>query len=401
MLESITIMPTIRRMGERPNIDIGSLAEALLFYDTVHLYVFDWTFTYLAVSCGVEPLVRLVSEGHLKLTYEENSISTLTALDDNGREVGHGTGLSDMTPFERIVPGVFGDLIGRPGKGRRLANKLAGHTTISRQTFEWVTLAEDGLCDDPALGEAIRPIIAALFPEYILPSIIEFNVHRDSEHGLVVESNLNFDLLTQLYRRRLGKNTGGFGAGTIINDLLNAEEQIHLAAQNNSELATSPLNSLYMRRRIENLITAGQHSSQQISHFQEHIFDSGNALREAINSDARTFADLLPVLDKARRWKEWLRGQPPDIDLIRSYYHKVSENEPYLRSLPQRAMRWLLFAVGGTVIGAVNPLLGLIAGLGGGAIDTFLVDHLIRGWKPNQFVEGPLRGLLSGSTKSQ
>jgi hypothetical protein len=39
---------------------------------------------------------------------------------------------------------------------------------------------------------------------------------------------------------------------------------------------------------------------------------------------------------------------------------------------------------------------GTLAGLGLGAIDTFLVDRLLKGRRPDQFVEGSLTNFIEG-----
>ena len=33
-----------------------------------------------------------------------------------------------------------------------------------------------------------------------------------------------------------------------------------------------------------------------------------------------------------------------------------------------------------------------------GALDTFFIDKLLKGWKPNQFVEGEIRNIIRDDT---
>ena len=60
-------------------------------------------------------------------------------------------------------------------------------------------------------------------------------------------------------------------------------------------------------------------------------------------------------------------------------------------NLPPKTLRWLIFTAAGI------PL-SLAAAVGLGAADTFLLDKLIKGWKPNQFIEGPLKDFLRHTT---
>jgi hypothetical protein len=41
-----------------------------------------------------------------------------------------------------------------------------------------------------------------------------------------------------------------------------------------------------------------------------------------------------------------------------------------------------------------SPAAGAAVGVGLSAADTFLLDKLLKGWKPNQFVEGPLKEFI-------
>lgn len=40
--------------------------------------------------------------------------------------------------------------------------------------------------------------------------------------------------------------------------------------------------------------------------------------------------------------------------------------------------------------------LGTLGGVALSALDSFVLDRMLKGWKPNQFVEGPLRRFLDG-----
>ena len=89
------------------------------------------------------------------------------------------------------------------------------------------------------------------------------------------------------------------------------------------------------------------------------------------------------LLKEARKFKDWLQQQEPSVSLIHEYY-KALEKETWLDKLPTKAIRFLIFTGGGLLV----PALG---SLGLSAADTFLVDRLLGGWKPNQFVNGPLK----------
>jgi hypothetical protein len=103
----------------------------------------------------------------------------------------------------------------------------------------------------------------------------------------------------------------------------------------------------------------------------------------------------MKVLKKATRFKKWLIGVDPDEDLLKRYYREVTK-ETIVDKLPGKSTRWAIF----TGLGLVTDLIatGGIATVGGltlGALDTFCLDKLISGWRPNQFIEDEVKKLLN------
>ena len=106
---------------------------------------------------------------------------------------------------------------------------------------------------------------------------------------------------------------------------------------------------------------------------------------------------MLPLLDKAAKFSGWLRGQKQDADLVQEYYKKVTE-QSWINKLPNKIMRWALFTgIGLSIDMAGASGVGTSAGLAVSAFDTFLLEKLMSGWKPNQFIEGPLRTFINNS----
>jgi hypothetical protein len=110
-----------------------------------------------------------------------------------------------------------------------------------------------------------------------------------------------------------------------------------------------------------------------------------STIREAINSQEKSFSEFLQVLDKAGKFKDWLVGQNPDAQLLESYYQSAVAGS-WIEGLPAKTFRY--------VFASVLGFASIPAGLAAGAADEFLVDKLIKGWRPNQFVEGQLKKFL-------
>jgi hypothetical protein len=104
---------------------------------------------------------------------------------------------------------------------------------------------------------------------------------------------------------------------------------------------------------------------------------------------------LLPILDKAERFKEWLKSSPADIDLVKEYFRAVTA-ESWIDKLPSKGLRWAIFTGSGIALDLLGTGgIGLGVGIALSAIDSFILDKILKGWKPNQFVDGPLQRFVA------
>ncbi len=113
-----------------------------------------------------------------------------------------------------------------------------------------------------------------------------------------------------------------------------------------------------------------------------------------LNSGERSLSEFFKLLDEAERFKEWVGSTSPDEQIINEYIKAISTTS-WLDRLAPRVIRFALFIGAGLLADALMPTgFGTSTGVGLGAADAFLVDKLLKGWRPNQFVEGPLRDFI-------
>jgi len=127
--------------------------------------------------------------------------------------------------------------------------------------------------------------------------------------------------------------------------------------------------------------------------FQEEAISELPDIRDAINSGMRTFADVVPLVRAAEKFKDWLAKIDDKRPVTVEYCREVARLD-WADKLPPKSIRWLIFWALGISTGALGPLEAAAASGALGAADYFLLDRLLRGWKPNQFVEGPLKKFL-------
>lgn len=113
------------------------------------------------------------------------------------------------------------------------------------------------------------------------------------------------------------------------------------------------------------------------------------------------FAAVVKLLDAADKFRHWLHQQPADGNLVSAYYREVVKDS-WVEKLPSKSVRWGLFTLAGMLIDAnVGGVIGTTAGVAVSAVDSFLLDKLIKGWKPHQFIEGEFRSLFAPEDRKQ
>ena len=107
------------------------------------------------------------------------------------------------------------------------------------------------------------------------------------------------------------------------------------------------------------------------------------------------FSSVVKLLDSADKFRHWLHQQPPDSDLLRAYYQETVK-ESWVEKLPAKSTRWSVFTGIGLGLDALGAGgLGTAAATALSAVDAFVLDKLIKGWKPHQFVEKDLKALFA------
>jgi hypothetical protein len=184
--------------------------------------------------------------------------------------------------------------------------------------------------------------------------------------------------------------------------ILNIQEtrgDMHLAAALDAEIATTPINMHLMRLKFKNIYQKSQKSSDDLYQFNDFILDNGHAIREAINSGEKNFNDFLTILEKAAKFKDWLKKVDDDQNIIKEYYKAVTR-ETWVDKLPGKSFRWAFFTGLGLAMDAAGAGgIGTAIGLGLSVGDNFLLDKVLKGWKPNVFIDNELKGLIGKDEK--
>ncbi|MCT1540241.1 MULTISPECIES: hypothetical protein [Lysinibacillus] len=162
-----------------------------------------------------------------------------------------------------------------------------------------------------------------------------------------------------------------------------------------SDFQLSPSSSILIANRFDALYNKTISRSNNIETFNNFILKTGS-VREVLNSGEKNFSEYISLYENSRKFKEFIGDLPPEANLIQEYVNAINANT-WAEKLPSKTIRFGLFTGAGLFIDVVGGSgVGTLLGTSLSAVDTFLLDKLIKGWKPNHFIENDLKNFLNG-----
>lgn len=164
-----------------------------------------------------------------------------------------------------------------------------------------------------------------------------------------------------------------------------------------AEIVTSRVHSALIRLKHFDFLRRRENTINEVDLFQDMVLSDFPSIREVINRKERSISEFLKLLDEAQKFKHWLKSSNPDAGLIQSYYQEATKRS-WADRLPPKTIRFAIATGLGAAADLILPTgLGTTAGVATGMVDTFMLDKLIQGWRPNHFIEGPYRDFVGGS----
>lgn len=390
----------LRKLTALPEMDIGLLAETLLFYQNVHIVLDPGTATSLEEKLGVEMMKRLVHDRHARFSYNRthfaatsstaNSVTShqFVEMTMEGREGQR------WSPEEQLM-----HQFRRRGYERADAAakakaifKLAPleKWTLSNKPLQPARMAYEDVRDREFLDAAARIVIRHKTGLELANNTVFLaheGAHRDE---IYIESNIDFKFYSRSYQKiwNLPENEE-LNAASVLAYVVENRADLTLASKHMAEGVTTPLQSDLIRKKFA-LLAQRRNSSEDDIRLFEQIHLQGRSLRQAINSGERSFSEFLDLLDGARKFKNWLKDAKPEAGLL-SEYHDAVVRGTWVDRLPAKSTRFAITTGAGMLFDVLGGGgLGSAAGFAIGAADTFLMDKIVRGWKPNHFVEEEL-----------
>lgn len=392
MFESITFFNQNKTDPTNP-FDIGSLVECMLFYENTHIVVNQNSLKQLFTYFGVERVIELIEEDLLNIIYTETNLGVSTNIENGTEYHGLVQFSSPQHTYQDELRKICIDVIGKVGKGTRTAQRIQGLIKVRNHEKIILDGASKSIVDQDYINYSAKRVIQSLIPEKINVDNLVFQTEQ-RESGIVVATNINFLEMNKIYHQYIPPKHSSISPAIILSHTLDTENELYFSSNNLSEIATSNLSASLISNKVNYLLEKSTRSSKKIQDFQGFIFDDAKSLREAVNGKQIDLDDLITVLKNSQKFKKWISGVEPDQDLIKSYYEEVTKTT-FVDKLPGKSARWGIFTGTGIILDAVaTGGIGTVVGAGLGALDTFYLDKLISGWKPNQFIEDEVKKLL-------
>jgi hypothetical protein len=393
MFERISVQQ--QKVGDVDDpLDLPFLAEAMLFYGCVEVIVNRASLHQLLRAFGPDLLLEFLRRGYLKVKFEANFAGVITKHPDMASE-SHVPSVFQIDGQELIDilrPAVI-KVVGREGKGRRLALKLVDQIESSPIDTNLPTRTAADLEDRHYVIECVERMIRLYVPE-AAPKDIRFNLKRDSDINFRIETNVDFSALNKVYHKHISSRHSTLTPAYLLSHFITARKILEDGANAEAEIAVAPVYKELISAKFKAAFQRRDASAEQMATFQRFVFDDGKEFSGALASGERSFHDLLAVLDKAAKFRHWLKGQSPDSELVKNYFRAATE-QTWVEKLPTKAARWSIFTGAGVILDALGAGgLGTLGGVALSAADAFVVDKLVKGWKPNQFVEKTLRDFV-------
>lgn len=385
--------------------NVGAFVESLVFYDKVNLCGAADDINCFIQFIGAENAYDLLNQNRLIIT---PYICTL------GR--GRGDNKSFFKPADKMyfnadmklllpeADKTFVDKIKSVVEEQNSAEKYENYNRalreLSQQELEEPTLSislTSSLLESFGLDKSDSKNIITKFGEQLCVSHnsdlfndrfqqIDTSIHRGSRENRSHE---------------WGRANGDVSVFEYLNFIQRTIQDIAISAADSSEFTSHPIVQSSITSTLDGVLQK-IHGLEQASYFQEVMFKGpsvGSYISGVRSQDERQkrIAKLIKLLQKKERFSNWLKSIEPDQTILNEYVRSI-DSPSKTDKISIKTGRFVLFTGGGLLIdalsGGATMGVGTFAGLGISGFDTFMVDKLVNNWRPNQFVQGPLKSFL-------
>ena len=391
----------LRRSLDGPAITAGEIAESLIFYQNVHIVLDYSSLLGLIRGIGMRSFLKLLSLQEVNATYIEDMTGTHTEQTPAGPEYSLITfrfsGDKDVgelkTKKERLVYALEREGY-KKKDARKLVERFRRHVRYKNLSDNYyipgglISAARADLLDQDYVANGSRIIAQELLGTNTLPSDFFFQINSFGEK-FRAETNINFEAISRVQQAK-NPNAGEYTPANITSSLLNASIGLVFAGHYGGDFYTSESESRIIKLRQEHILNRFQIDRSRLTQFQEVVLQGSPSIVDVINRGDRSFEEFLELLSSARKFKHWLKGKSPDESLVAAYLEDITATG-WLSRVPGKALRYVI----GAAVGVIEPAAGLTLSAG----DSFLLEKIVSGWRPNHFIESQMKSFVDSEAE--
>jgi hypothetical protein len=384
--------------------DVGAVAEALVYYGHVDVILTDGTLPKLIEAFGFENAQRAVELGLLSFAYQRQTLGVRTtdkAIKTHSFLTLQMSGTVDkrqINSHEDQIAEFLQRNLNRSQKTRDMAKWVASNAELLSPSPQLLKQARQLLGDEQQRNASFTAYLKEVAPEFQMPEVINFTPTDFGNDEFMIATNLDFTEINKSYHRRTPPSHSTITPAFLISTLLDAKWDAYLAAKNESDIWIPSKRASVLQAQINVLAARTQKSQITLDLFRQVAFE-GLSIREAVNEGRLKPSDLIDLLDTpdAKKFKEWVKAQPIDANLVKEYHKAVFSSPSWQNTLKFKAGRIATMAGLGALADAVSGMPGIATTIGAaagviadvvtGVGDEFVVGKLLKGWRPNQFID--------------
>ncbi|TGK06309.1 hypothetical protein EHO58_08095 [Leptospira selangorensis] len=369
------------------------MAELLIFYGEVRILGNKLVLKELVNSIGVDSLFRLLESGLLKINYEYELVGIHSEVTNDKEIISAVRVHSPNHSIDKVAEEIFRDQVAGSGKLRRISNKFISNVNVSSKADKTLLDFFSDIEQADFVYDCVKKLLDLYVPEYNTPYKFIFDIEKLRESQYQVRTNLDYIAINELYHAQIPPSHSSISNSQLLSHILFTRDNINLTTELGSDLFIDPINSKILERRVEYILDKVRRSKHEISHFQDHVFNNSKAIRESVNSGLVPFDKIVEIAEKGIKFKDWVKDKPIEHGLLKSYIDDVTRVD-IIDKFPSKAIRFSFFTGLGEIIETLNPGgLGTELGISLNALDSFLFDRILKGWKPNSYID-PLKEIF-------
>ncbi|HGS5205909.1 TPA: hypothetical protein ACMDQP_003599 [Vibrio cholerae] len=373
----------------------GEIAEALLFYQNIHIIIDYASFHGLVTQLGMDLFLRLLALPCVTAVYTEEILSTyndnneflyaaIKFVGDQERGELHSRKKRLQYQIEKM------------GFDRKKSLKYAERflKLVSKHDLSSDHFVKNGITrsariqlqDQEYVNQCAQKVVANQLGKEEIDSRLFLNVDfLDNTEKFKIHSNIDFDFIT-FKSKRLNPNGGDFNQATLLNQILESHADLLLSSHYGGDFFSSSVSSQLINIKFSQATKRTELNKSELASFKHVVLNDFPSVKEVIDSDRRSFSEFLKLLEKSDRFKKWTVGVNPDVGVVSEYLNELG-GQHWLERTPGKTIRYAL----GSTISAFEPFIGSALSLA----DTLITDKLAIGWKPNHFVNKHVKPFLN------